>query len=90
MGAYSSWTMFALSHHIIIRYSAYLNWYNELSDYAILGDDVVIADSIVPSTYQEINEDLGVKVYESKTHKDFHLIVFANRIWLNIIQITGF
>jgi hypothetical protein len=39
MGAYSSWVMLILSHHVIIQYSAILAGHRGYINYAVLGDD---------------------------------------------------
>lgn len=36
-------------------------------DYALLGDDIVIGDPAVAARYREWLNDLGVKIYESKS-----------------------
>lgn len=36
-------------------------------DYALLGDDIVIGDTAVAARYREWVNDLGGKIYESKS-----------------------
>jgi hypothetical protein len=72
MGALSSWAMLALTHHVIVQYAAHLTrasdeqprWFGR---YAVLGDDVVIADRRVAEVYLRVIESLGVKVGLSKS-----------------------
>jgi hypothetical protein len=68
MGYYSSWPLFALSHHVLIWWIA-LQVYPErrFQDYAVLGDDVVIADRKVAEAYRNTITKLGVKISEQKS-----------------------
>jgi len=63
LGAYSSWPVFALTHHLIVQYCAGApssgKWFDR---YALLGDDIVIADKGVADRYLEIMERIGVKI----------------------------
>lgn len=72
MGAYSSWAMLALTHHIIVQVAAHRSgviprseWFR---DYALLGDDIVIANDLVASNYKAIMTDLGVEINMTKSH----------------------
>jgi hypothetical protein len=65
MGALSSWAMLALTHHYIVNVAA---WQVGLvpsgtlySNYAILGDDLVIGDRLVKDQYLRIVDALGVE-----------------------------
>jgi hypothetical protein len=56
--------MLALTHHFVVQYAAYLvrgkeEWF---TDYAVLGDDVVIANGPIAHKYLYIMNNLGVKV----------------------------
>jgi len=63
MGAYSSWAMLALTHHIIVHYSALkADGNNSFLDYAVLGDDVVIQSETVSQEYLRVMTYLGVEV----------------------------
>lgn len=42
MGLLTSWAAFALTHHALICYCAFEEGFETFSDYAVLGDDVVI------------------------------------------------
>lgn len=63
MGAYSSWAMLALTHHALIQFAAreagHRAWFTE---YAILGDDIVIGDGDVAAKYVSLMTALGVKI----------------------------
>ena len=90
MGAYSSWTTFAISHHAIVRLSAKragksIHW----TDYVLLGDDIVLSDEHVAKEYMAILEVLGVKVSETKTHVSNDTYEFAKR-WIHFgEEVTG-
>lgn len=47
--------------------------------YAVLGDDVVIADSVVAESYRVILKTLGMEVAEAKTHVSKDSFEFAKR-----------
>lgn len=63
MGAYSSWAMLALVHHAMVQWSAKKagleGWFTE---YAVLGDDLVIGDYRVASEYASLCDTLGVQI----------------------------
>jgi hypothetical protein len=63
MGALTSWAAFSLTHHFLVQYAAYkaygrLEWF-EL--YALLGDDIVIADGKVAQAYLDLLRVIGVE-----------------------------
>ena len=63
MGALSSWAMLAFTHHFLVQYSAnrvgHEGWFPL---YAILGDDIVIADRRVALSYLKVMDTLGVGI----------------------------
>nr|QIR30239.1 RNA-dependent RNA polymerase [Plasmopara viticola lesion associated mitovirus 16] len=64
MGALSSWGMLAYSHHFIVQVAAWECGYpihRLFSDYAILGDDLVIAHWKVARRYLKILNMIGVE-----------------------------
>lgn len=64
---YGSWALFSLSHHYVVWLAAELSSYpGKLDDYAVLGDDVVIADTEVAKTYEELSRKFGVSVSRDK------------------------
>jgi hypothetical protein len=71
MGALSSWAMLALTHHAIVQQAA-LNaqvirpgeWFTL---YAVLGDDIVIADAAVAREYRKLMAELGVEIGLAKS-----------------------
>jgi hypothetical protein len=72
MGAYSSWVMLALTHHLIVQwaafsiYGSYTKW-KWFKLYIILGDDIVIFDSKVAKRYLYIMNRLGVSIGLAKS-----------------------
>jgi len=67
MGALSSWAMLALTHHAIVQWAALRagviilggKWF---LDYAVLGDDIVIANGRVAKQYEFLMDALGVEI----------------------------
>jgi hypothetical protein len=65
MGAYSSWSSFALAHHYVVYYCCRKlgkDW--RKANYVLLGDDIVIADDELAKKYMEVISDLGVEFSE--------------------------
>jgi len=88
LGAYSSWAVFALSHHILIR-----SIYNELGisckgNYLVLGDDVVICNRSVARLYLRRLTELGVKTSPIKTLISRDTFEFAKRVWIRGIEVS--
>nr|UTQ48823.1 RNA-dependent RNA polymerase [Monilinia fructicola mitovirus 6] len=90
MGAYSSWPMFTLTHHVLVRYAAYLNGISAFNMYMVLGDDIVINHNKVAKTYIRLLRGLGVEPSPTKTHVSKHTYEFAKR-WIDTRhgEITG-
>lgn len=90
MGAYSSWAMLALVHHAIVQLAAKRagveNWFDM---YAVLGDDVVIADRGVALEYTRIMEEIGVNIgfHKSIISKNRSL-EFAKRFFYKGVEVT--
>jgi hypothetical protein len=64
MGALSSWAMLALTHHIMVALAARRAGFlvGSFRDYAVLGDDIVIANGLVAREYLIVCNQIGVKV----------------------------
>lgn len=63
LGYYSSWSLFSLSHHWLVWTAAELAYPGKtgpFNQYAILGDDIVIADDRV--AYNDLLNKLGVTI----------------------------
>jgi len=87
MGALSSWAMLALTHHALVQFAASLaypirtSWFVR---YAILGDDVVIADQFVAAKYLEIMKEIGVDISLAKSMVSASgSLEFAKRTWIS-------
>jgi hypothetical protein len=90
MGAYSSWTTFALTHHLIVRYAAEkAGLTSRFSSYVLLGDDIVIANEAVAKEYLAIMAGLGVEVSEVKTFVSNDMYEFAKRTIYLGTEVTG-
>jgi len=88
MGAYSSWAMLALTHHVIVQMAAKrAGWAEDhFSRYAVLGDDLVIADEGVGTSYLSIMAELGVGISMHKSIVSRNgLLEFAKRIHSNLL-----
>lgn len=79
MGAYSSWGMLALTHHILVRASALRVGIMNFDMYAVLGDDIVIAHDLVAQSYLELMSALGVSINLAKSLVSFEFLEFAKR-----------
>jgi hypothetical protein len=81
MGAYSSWAMLALTHHVIV-YVSY-KWagvdFRE-ANYAVLGDDMVVNHDDVGSMYVRVMESLGLVIKEGKSVISHRFTEFAKRL----------
>lgn len=84
MGAYSSWAVMALTHHVLVQIAAkrakYIGYFPH---YALLGDDIVIADKAVAMEYLNIMKEIGVGVNRLKSIESDHgTVEFAKR-WIH-------
>jgi hypothetical protein len=84
-GALTSWAAFSLTHHILVQYAAYKAYHSWkwFEDYALLGDDIVIADVKVANEYLALLRVIGVEVGLAKSlisrNGSFE---FAKRTWV--------
>lgn len=77
MGIYSSWPVFALTHHILVQWCASeeglcqqstdRRWRLPFKDYRIIGDDVTISNTKVANRYRATLELLEVPISLSKS-----------------------
>jgi hypothetical protein len=91
MGAYSSWGMLALIHHAMVQYSAqragYKGWF---ALYAVLGDDIVIADDRVAKKYRALCRLLGVQIGLAKSLvSSGKTLEFAKRFFFEGSDLSG-
>lgn len=86
MGAYSSWAMLAVTHHAIVQLAAWratscTGWFEW---YAVLGDDIVIADETVAKEYLKIMDIIGVEIGLAKSLVSHtRSLEFAKRTYIN-------
>jgi hypothetical protein len=83
MGAYSSWGMLAVTHHVIVQIAAVQCGFkvNTFKQYCVLGDDIVINNDRVANVYLQLMETLGVSINNSKSIISYDIVEFAKR-WL--------
>lgn len=94
MGALSSWAMLALTHHFIVQYCAWSvgvvkvgEWFTE---YAVLGDDLVISNKVVAQKYISVMKVLGVGIGLHKSLLSTHGIAleFAKRTFYKGVDVS--
>jgi len=91
MGLYSSWAVFALTHHLWIQFSAKRAGLRlPFLDYRLLGDDVVIRNDRVAQEYLSLLNQIGVDVSSDKTLVSQHSFEFAKRFFFKDTEVTGF
>lgn len=90
LGYYGSWALFSLSHHYLVWLAAILEYpkmRTPFQRYALLGDDIVIADRKVALRYKELVTMLGVSISESKSiDSKVGALEFAKQFWVNKVQ----
>jgi hypothetical protein len=81
MGAYSSFAMLGLTHHVIVQIAAIRAGISgQFRDYCVLGDDVVIANEAVASEYVKIMISLGLDISEGKSINSTVFTEFAKKL----------
>jgi len=83
MGALSSWGVFSLCHHVVVQIAATRVGINKwFTEYALLGDDIVITNPLVAEEYYKImTEELCVSINKSKSlQSEIGVMEFAKRI----------
>lgn len=77
----------ALTHHTLVRLAAHRSGFTkEFLLYAILGDDVVIADAVVALAYKDLMTSIGlqISIRKSVISNETHISTeFASRWLLN-------
>jgi hypothetical protein len=81
--------MLALTHHFIVQYAAFKvghkGWF---SLYMVLGDDIVIFDRRVASSYLCVMEDLGVGINLVKSVVSYDSFEFAKRFYTKGVNLS--
>jgi len=88
MGAYSSWSTFTITHHLVLQY---IHFQLDLEKfyYQILGDDIVIYHDKVAEEYQRIMKELEVEISIPKSNISSNMYEFAKRIFISGTEVTG-
>lgn len=91
LGYKGSWSLFALSHHVVVWIAAQRadpSRTRPFWRYALLGDDIVIADEAVANHYKEILHQLRVKISIPKSIISYEgCCEFAKRFWVKSMQV---
>lgn len=92
MGAYSSWGIFALCHHLIVQMAAKMVGESlPFRDYSLLGDDIVICNAAVAEKYLNImTSQLDVEISKTKSLVSQDTFEFAKRIFYQGEEMTAF
>jgi len=79
MGAYSSWALFSVCHHFVVYAAAKSAGIPNYTEYALLGDDIVLTNPKVAEMYLKIMKELGVGISPLKSHVSQDSFEFAKR-----------
>jgi hypothetical protein len=96
MGALSSWAMLALTHHFLVQSSAWMSGHTPVgtlyTNYAVLGDDLVLGDGAVKDAYLHILKSLGMEVNISKSimSKKGLALEFAKRTFYKGMDVSPY
>jgi hypothetical protein len=91
LGSLSAWGIFTLLHHLIVQQAAYLvtkklHWF---SNYAILGDDLVIGDYRIAKQYRRILKWMGVGISMEKSLRSCNgSLEFASRFIYRSVDLS--
>jgi len=89
MGAYGSWALCSLAHHLVVEYCGYLAGVKDIkTKYRLIGDDVIITDRGTAENYQKLILALGVEINFGKTVQSAEASEFsgaevAKQLYLN-------
>jgi hypothetical protein len=68
MGAYASWALCSLAHHLLVEYAGYMAGFKSTKYlYKLIGDDVIITEPETAQNYIQLITALGVEINQSKT-----------------------
>jgi hypothetical protein len=81
MGAYSSWAMLALTHHVIV-FAAYkrAGVSFQTANYAVLGDDMIVNNDLVGTEYVALMKCLGLSISLGKSVISPRFTEFAKKL----------
>lgn len=83
MGAYSSWTVFTLTHHFVMYVAIRLCGLDPKErHYMMLGDDIVIFGTTLAEQYYSLMKILKVEIADHKSFVSMRYFEFAKRSYL--------
>lgn len=94
MGAYASWALCTLAHHLIVNYCSEVIGFKSITEnYRIIGDDNIISNEKVSTLYQKVLSDLGCKLNKykgtrSQQNSEYSSAEVAKRLYCNGINIS--
>lgn len=94
MGAYGSWPLCTLAHHLIVEYCAKeVDKASIKHQYRIIGDDNIITDRKTAMKYSEVIQSLGIEINAGKTvcspeQSEYSGAEVAKQLYLNGICLT--
>jgi hypothetical protein len=92
MGAYGSWPLCSLAHHLLVEYGA-AGIKDVKSKYRLIGDDLIITDERIAQNYETNVKALGLNINFDKTVKSEanstnSAAEIAKQLYLNGISLT--
>ena len=91
LGYYGPWSPFSLSRHYLVWLAAQHAQPNRdapFTDYAILGDDVIIASDSIASQHTKLLAKLSIQISYSKSRiSKSGAVEFANKFWVKEMQV---
>jgi hypothetical protein len=83
--------MLAMTHHAIVAFVAKRAGYSDFQDYAVLGDDIIIANSKVALAYLHFLKEIGVEVGLAKSiiSKRRLVLEFAKKFFVDSEQMNA-
>jgi len=85
IGALSSWSALAITHHWVVQEAARRVGTFPFSDYLVLGDDISISGKLVADSYVEVCKDFSIPINQKgivslKSEDRDSLVNFANQV----------
>jgi hypothetical protein len=77
LGIRPSIALFSLTHNLLLTWLCHRHGVKPMDTFRILGDDVVIANDDVHSSYREVITQMGIPISESKSHSSTSYAEFA-------------
>jgi hypothetical protein len=91
MGAYSSWAVFALTHHFVVRSCGLDVGHDGYDKYFLLGDDILLWDNLTAGRYKYVkSEILDVQINMTKSYQSRRVFEFAKRLFIDSVEVSPF